>query len=636
MRMCGIAGLIGKGARDPALIDRMTDRLVHRGPDDRGVWIDSEAGVALGHRRLAIVDLTAAGHEPMVSASGRLVTTFNGEVYNHRAIRAELERRGEGPAAGWRGHSDIETLLEAIDHWGLERALEAAVGMFAFALWDRRERRLHLVRDRFGEKPLYWGRAGRDFVFASELKAVRDHPEFDPAIDRQALADYAARCYVPAPRSIYRSMHKLEPGCILTLDDGANDPRIHRYYDYRAVVAAGQRDPFSTREEALDALDLAVTAAIDGQLEADVPVGAFLSGGLDSSTVTAVYQRQSPRPIRTYSIGFEQAAYDEAVHAKAVAAHLGTVHHEHYVTVGEARDVIPLLPAMYDEPFADSSQIPTYLVSRFARRDVTVALTGDGGDELFAGYNRHIYAPRAWAAMRRVPRPLRAVAGGLLGQLPNAVWRRAGASPGFAAKVRKGLALASRAQSLDSVYASMLDEWTFRERPVAGLSVSAAGLGAASDMSDLARLTCYDALTYLPDDILCKVDRASMAVSLETRVPFLDHRVAAVAARVPDRFKVAGGRGKQVIRDYLGQFVPPALIDRPKAGFALPIGEWLRGPMRDWAEALLEPSRLAEDGLIEPAPVRRRWDEYLAGDDGSTQAIWAMLMLQAWREGNSR
>jgi asparagine synthase (glutamine-hydrolysing) len=636
--MCGITGILGPGARDPDLLARMSGRLAHRGPDDEGLWSDGEAGVALAHRRLAIVDLTAAGHEPMHSASGRLAIDFNGEIYNHAAIRAALEGEGRAPEGGWRGHNDAETFLEAIEHWGLERALDAAVGMFAFALWDRKERTLRLVRDRFGEKPLYYGWAGKDFLFASELKAMALHPDFDRTIDRQALGQYSARCYIPAPRSIYEAAAKLEPGCILTLAAGAGPEgvRIARYYDYRTVVEQGNREQYASEAEALEAMDEALSAAIDGQLMADVPVGAFLSGGIDSSTICALYQRQSNIPIRTFSIGFEQDRFNEAKHAKAVASHLGTVHHEHYVSVEEARDVIPMLPQIYDEPFADSSQIPTFLVSRFARQSVTVALTGDGGDELFGGYNRHIYAPALWRWMKRAPMPVRKAGGAALSRLPDSLWSGAAGmlkgrrQPGFGAKVRKGLALAATAGSLDDIYESFLDEWAFRAPAVAGNTEGVPGPKLDPALPELTRLTCYDSLTYLPDDILCKVDRASMAVSLETRVPFLDHRVAAVAARVPPEAKVKGGTGKQILRDYLDRFVPRELVDRPKAGFAIPIGGWLRGPLREWAEELLSPQSLREQGFYDAAVVGARWKEHLAGGEGSTQAIWSILMFQSW------
>ena len=641
--MCGIAGLLGPNAARPDLVRRMADVIAHRGPDDQGTWIDADAGIALGHRRLSIVDLSPHGHQPMRSAGGRFILSYNGEIYNHAAIRRELEAAGHAPDAGWRSHSDTETLVEAIAVWGLAETVGRAVGMFAFALWDRQERMLHLVRDRFGEKPLYYGRIGQDFGFASELKALRVHPHFEGAIDRNALNDYTARTYVPAPLSIYRGIFKLPPGCILSIAPGARfeQPpeegkaggpiRLTRYWSYRDVVTAGLADPISSEGEALDALGDILGMAIRGQSVADVPVGAFLSGGIDSSTVVALYQKYSATPVRTYTIGFEEAGFDEAQHAKAVAAHLGTVHHEYYVSVAEARDVIPLLPTMYDEPFADSSQIPTYLVSKFARRDVTVALTGDGGDELFGGYNRHIMAPRLWASLRKLPGPMRKIAAASLGSVPPAAWSSLAAVAGRGgpftdSKIRKGIRVAGAARSFDDVYLSFLDEWNQEASPVLG--ANGRGIGFDLDLSpgadDTLRMMYSDATSYLPDDILCKVDRASMAVSLETRVPFLDHRVAELAARIPLSMKVRGGVGKRILRELLYREAPRALFDRPKAGFAVPVGEWIKGPLRPWAEDLLDPQRMASDGWFDPAIVQRRWREHLTGSRDSVCAIWAI------------
>lgn len=640
--MCGIAGLWTKDRLDPSLLKRMADAIIHRGPDDLGIWTDPDAGIALIQRRLAIVDLSAAGHQPMLSANGRWLLNFNGEIYNHAELRAALEGEGSTPAAGWRGHSDSETLLQAIACWGLESAIDRSVGMFAISLWDRRDRTLHLVRDRFGEKPLYYGWAGRDFVFASEVKAIRVHPEFDATIDRRALHAFAARTNVPAPLSIYRRLFKLEPGRILTLTnlnpfDEPPTKLIRRYWSYENVVRDGLADPFATEADALTALEAALNTAIDGQSVADVPIGAFLSGGIDSSTVTAFYQQRSVSPVRTYTIGFDEAGYNEADDARAVAAHLGTIHQEQIVTATEARDVIPLLPAIYDEPFADSSQIPTFIVSRFARREVTVALTGDGGDELFAGYNRHVSAPAMWRAIRHVPRPLRAVAGATLGRLPSSFWSAAAAAvpgrtaPNLGAKLHKALATAGHARDFGDIYDDFLDEWAGERSPVIG-----GGAGAARTtpgIADDSVATMFrDATSYLPDDILTKVDRASMAVSLETRVPFLDHRLAAVAARIPLEMKVRGGKGKHILRQALFERAPAALFDRPKAGFAVPVGQWIRGPLRDWAETLLDPRRLTSEGWFDSAIVRVRWADHLSGRRDSTAAIWSILMFQAWLE----
>ena len=646
--MCGIAGLVSRRRIDPDLLRRMGEALAHRGPDDDDTWIDAEAGVGLAHRRLAIVDLSPSGRQPMHSADGRYVLNFNGEIYNHTELRAELEARGQVPAGGWRGHSDTETLVEAVAAWGLEAAVRQAVGMFALALWDRRERVLSLVRDRFGEKPLYYGWASKDFVFGSELKSLRLHPAFDNAIDRQALGLYAARTHIPAPWSIYRGIFKLEPASILNLPlkaalrPSAEPLPVTPYWSYRDVVRRGPAEPIATEGEAIEELDRALSTAVKGQSMADVPVGAFLSGGIDSSTVCAVYQRHSSNKIRTFSIGFEEAGFNEADHARAVATHLGTVHSEHVVTVREARDVIPLLPGIYDEPFADSSQIPTFLVSRFAREKVKVALTGDGGDELFAGYNRHFQAPRLWRRLRMLPRPLRMAAGAWLGLVPQRVWQQAaGMLPDrhrhLGGKANKALKLASSAESFDHVYAAFLDEWSGEVSPVLGYD--GRGIGLDLDLGqaapDALRIMYYDAVSYLPDDILAKVDRASMAVSLETRVPFLDHRVAEVAARIPLGMKIRGSNGKHILRQLLYSHVPAQLIDRPKAGFAVPVGSWIRGPLRNWAESLLDPARLASDGWFDAAVVRRRWEDHLSGRRDSTHAIWAILMFQSWLDEQS-
>jgi asparagine synthase (glutamine-hydrolysing) len=642
--MCGIAGLISAQRIDPRLLKRMGDVIAHRGPDDDGTWIDAEAGVGFAHRRLSIVDLSPHGHQPMHSADGRFVLNYNGEIYNHGELRRELEAAGQAPDDGWRGHSDTETMLQAIAAWGLQPAVTRFVGMFAFALWDRRDRVLHLVRDRFGEKPLYYGWAGRDFLFGSELKSLRLHPEFDHQVDRQALGLYAARAYVPAPRSIYRRVFKLQPGSVLSLTlEAALRPTkeplaAQPYWSYRDVVRRGLADPFAGEGEALEALDDALSQAVKSQSEADVPVGAFLSGGIDSSTICALYQRHSSRKIRTFSIGFEEAGFNEAEHARDVARHLGSVHSEHLVTVREARDVIPLLPAIYDEPFADSSQIPTFLVSRFAREQVKVALTGDGGDELFAGYNRHFQAPRLWRQLSRIPRPLRAAAGASLGLVPQRIWQQAaGMLPArhrhLGGKANKALRLAGSAGSFNDVYAAFLDEWSGDPSPVPGFdpAANALDLELGSDAPDAVRIMYCDAVSYLPDDILCK-----MAVSLETRVPFLDHRVAEVAARIPIELKTRGPAGKHILRQLLYRHLPKALFDRPKAGFAIPVGQWIRGPLRPWAEELLDPGRMAADGWLDAAAVRRRWADHLSGRRDSTNAIWAILMFQGWLDSQAK
>ena len=650
--MCGIAGLLSSQTVEPTQLRRMTDAIAHRGPDDGGAWTDADAGVHLGFRRLSIVDLSPAGHQPMASDDGRYVVTFNGEIYNHGDLRRDLD---SGVPRAWRGHSDTETLVAAISAWGLEPAIRRCVGMFGMAIWDRRERLLHLARDRFGEKPLYYGWVGGDFVYGSELKCLRTHPRFGNAVDRRALGLLASRAYIPAPHSIFQGVFKLEPGCILTVSpEGARVPladapvpdgppapcRVARYWRYRDVVAAGLSNPFTDEADALEQLDHALGQAISGQSVADVPVGAFLSGGIDSSTIVALYRRHSSAKVRTFSIGFEEAGFNEAQHAEAVAAHFGTDHNERYVTVAETRDVIPLLPQMYDEPFADSSQIPTHLVSRFAREQVTVALSGDGGDELFGGYNRYLSAARVWGHLAKLPAPVRGAVGRTLAALPASAWNRlAAALPGerpshFGGKVRKGFRTMASASSLQDVFTSFLDEWSGEPSPVIGdergNGVGAFDFGFGASAPDATRMMYADAVSYLPDDILCKVDRAAMAASLETRVPFLDHRVAAVAARIPAAMNIRGGQGKLMLRELLYREAPRALFQRPKAGFGIPVGDWLRGPLRDWAEDLLEPARMRGEGYFDVDAVRRRWSQHLTGTRDSTAALWAILTFQAW------
>ncbi|MBV9882452.1 MAG: asparagine synthase (glutamine-hydrolyzing) [Sphingomonadaceae bacterium] len=631
--MCGIAGILANGRADAALVARMTGSLRHRGPDGEGVWTDTAAGIGLGHRRLAVIDLSAAGDQPMHSHSGRHVISFNGEIYNHRALRAALAAEGAGE---WRGHSDTETLLEAIEAWGLERTLQRCAGMFAFALWDRRERALFLARDRFGEKPLYYGRIGGEFLFASELKALRLHSRFDAEIDRDALAALAARGYVPAPLSIFRGIFKLPPASILRVDQAGE--QLSSYWSYRAVVERGLAEPLSDEAAAREALEAALAAAIAEQSIADVPVGTFLSGGIDSSSIVALWQLHGTRPLRTYAIGFEEQGFDEAPHARAVARHFGTEHREHYVGSAEARDVIPLLPAIYDEPFADPSQIPTWLLSRLAREEVTVAVSGDGGDELLGGYTRYRTAARLWQAMARTPPVVRHVAGAALGRVPARAWEglatlmpRRPAYP--SARLRRTFHRLRSVGSAAALYGSFRDEWTGEASPVVGAPADGAGrtfdfeVGGAPD---LVRMMYCDAVSYLPDDILCKVDRAAMAHGLEVRIPFLDHRVAAVAARIPASLKVRDGTGKYILRQLLFGHAPAHLFDRPKTGFSVPIGAWLKGPLKPWAEALLEPARLDREGFFDGAAIARRWREHLAGRRDATFSLWPVLMFQAW------
>lgn len=649
--MCGIAGFLGPAAeanRLGRIARQMGDAICHRGPDDRGEWVDADAGVALAHRRLSIVDLSPAGHQPMTSACGRWVIVFNGEIYNHGEIRRALEAAGQAPP--WRGHSDTEVLLAAVAAHGLAHALERCVGMFAFALWDCRDRTLVLARDRLGEKPLYYGRVGQYFLFASELEALRRHPAWVADIDRDALCLLLRHNCIPAPHSIYRGIRKLLPGTYLVLRPPGADGEIVAYWRASEHALAGASAPFEgSAGEAVERVEHLIRQSLAGQMMADVPLGAFLSGGVDSSTVVALMQQMSARPVRTFSIGFEVAGYDEAPHAKAIARHLGTDHTELYVTAGDALDVVPRLATLYDEPFADSSQIPTYLVAMLARRHVTVSLSGDGGDELFAGYNRYTIAARLWPALDRVPAAVRRSMARLLTRAGPGTWNRV-LEPGVRLLPRRyrialpGDRLHKAADvvgldSLDALYRGLVSHWPAPERVVIGGREPETLLtrpGACADIHDpIRRMMLLDALTYLPDDILVKVDRASMAVSLESRVPFLDHRLVEFSMRLPLAILHRDGRSKWPLRAILDRYVPRALIDRPKMGFGVPIADWLRGPLREWAESLLAQSRLQREGYFEPAEVRAAWADHLSGRRNLQYRLWDILMFQAWLEATT-
>lgn len=636
--MCGLAGALRSGGSvDKDVVRRMNEAIAHRGPDDFGVWSDADAGITVGHRRLAIVDLSAAGHQPMMSVSGRFVLAFNGEIYNHLDIRVELERAGHAPA--WRGHSDTETLLAGISAWGLEATLARCNGMFAIALWDRETRELQLARDRLGEKPLYFGWQGTGgaavFLFGSELKALRVHPSFRAPVNRGAVSLFLQHNYIPSPWSIYDGISKLQPATILTVSRSAPIPTLRKYWDFATVAAAGARAPFEgTAIEAVDELERRCSAVIARQMVADVPLGAFLSGGVDSSVVVALMQAQSERRVRTFTIGFDQAEFNEAAHAKRVAEHLGTDHTELYVTAQQARDVIPLLPAMYCEPFADSSQIPTYLVSQLARRHVTVSLSGDAGDELFAGYTRYFRAADRWRALQRVPAGVRRFGSAMTAVLAGPL-ARSGTHDWAMRLARAAPVLGS--QSLEALYRQDI---AHVRRPEAWVLDSAALATAFTECDDprldsLHRMMALDTVTYLPDDVLAKVDRAAMAVSLETRVPFLDHELVEFAWRLPAALKTQDGRGKWPLREILYRHVPRALVDRPKMGFGVPVAEWLRGPLREWAEGLLGADLLREQGFLNAALVRGTWRQHLASQADWSFQLWNVLMFQAWLQAES-
>lgn len=628
----------------------MSDAIAHRGPDDAGIWADREAGAALVHRRLSIIDLSAAGHQPMMSGSGRFVIAFNGEIYNHLEIRTEVGRAGSG--SQWRGHSDTETLLAAFDAWGIEETLRRSVGMFAIAVWDRERRTLILARDRFGEKPLYYGYAGASLVFGSELKALLQMPGFTPRISRAALSLLLRHNYIPAPYTIYEGLAKLPPASWLEISLEAvrrkNWPEPEAYWSARNIAEAGRARPlrFASDAEAVDALEEILKQTIAGQMVADVPAGAFLSGGVDSSTAVALMQKQSNRPIKTFTIGFRENGYNEAVFAREVAQHLGTEHTELYISPEQALNVIPKLPGIYCEPFADSSQIPTFLVSQLAREHVKVSLSGDGGDELFGGYSRYFLAARLWNKIESVPFALRRAAAHAVFALPPSAWdkvygqaaalipkRQRWPAPGY--KLHKGAAILS-CDSGQSLYRHLVSHWSPEEVVLGGNEPSTELMRCAPDLPLPERMMLLDTISYLPDDILVKLDRAAMAVSLETRTPLLDHRIFEFAWRLPLPYRIRDGAGKWLLRQVLYRHVPRKLIERPKMGFGVPISSWLRGPLREWAEELLDESLLNNEGYINPAPVRQKWLEHLSGKRDWQFHLWDVLMFQAWHQASKQ
>lgn len=642
--MCGVTGQIisppsmsGSNLVETTVL--MASQLLHRGPDDTGTWHDEAAGICLAHRRLSILDLSKEGHQPMFSADGRFVMVFNGEIYNYAELRSEL------PGVAWRGHSDTEVMLAAIAQWGLVKAVGRFVGMFAFALWDRFEKQLYLVRDRIGEKPLYYGWIGNIFMFGSELKALCAHPGWKAEVDREALALYLQFNYIPAPFTIYHGIRKLEAGCIACIDPAQKGRQleIQRYWSLQEVVSRPRRDISSAL--AIEQGEGLLSQSIRDQMVADVSIGAFLSGGIDSSLVVALMQKQSARPVRTFTIGFHEKAYNEAAHAALVARHLGTEHTEFYVTPQDALDVISLLPALYDEPFADSSQVPTYLLARLTRQHVTVSLSGDGGDEFFGGYNRYFWGDNIWNRIKRVPLPVRKASAQMLRALSPESWDRVFflLEPALPKRLRYSalgdklhkLANLLGARQASEVFLNLISLWDGKAvvlGTLPSLTKARNPFLCQRGLDFTEYMMCMDALTYLPDDIMVKVDRATMGVSLESRTPFLDHRVMEFAWSLPLDLKIRHGQGKWLLRQILYKHVPRELIERPKMGFGIPIDSWLRGPLRDWAEALLDESRLRREGYFVPGPIRQKWAEHLSGKRNWQYHLWGVLMFQAWRE----
>lgn len=638
--MCGIAGFMGNVTSPLDCLKSMAHALRHRGPDGQGVWFDENSMVGLAHSRLSIVDLSQAGHQPMQSGSKRYVIVFNGEIYNHRTLRVELESVS---SRNWHGHSDTETLLEAVEQWGLETTLKKAKGMFAFGLWDMESQTLSLVRDRMGEKPLYYGWVNDKFIFASELNAIKRLPDFDQPISLDSLSLFLRYSSVPAPFSIYEGIFKLEPGQIVTVTPCQTTLRKNFFWSTREVLKAGSEQPFKgSPDDATHELERLLSDSVALQMDADVPLGAFLSGGVDSSTVVAIMQAQTMNKVKTFSIGFEDRNYNEAEHARAVAKHLGTEHFDMYLSAQDALDVIPRLPEIYDEPFADSSQIPTFLVSQIAKQKVTVSLSGDGGDELFGGYNRYTLTNNLWKFLSTVPSPLRDYLSKAVQSFSpeqynktlGRIFSAKGPQVSIGDKLHKGAKVLSKT-TVDELYLSLISEidnpgeWLIDAKE---FSLPSEDFGF---LNPIEKMMAKDMIGYLPTDILTKVDRAAMSLSLETRVPLLDPDIVKFAASLPLEYKIRNGVGKWVLREVLYKHVPKDLIERPKMGFGIPLAELLRGPLRDWAENLLNDRRLKEDGFFNVLLVRNKWNEHISGRRNWHHQLWNVLMFQSWLDANA-
>ena len=639
--MCGIAGFISTSGYNSENLLEMAKTLSHRGPDDQGFWINPDDGIGLAHTRLSILDLSPAGHQPMESSSGRYVMIYNGEIYNHKDLLKDLESI---KPRNLRGHSDTEILLLGIEEWGIKSTLEKIDGMFAIAIWDKKTKSLYLIRDRMGEKPLYYGWINDNFVFSSELKAIKKLPKFCNDIDRNSLALFLRFNSIPAPHSIYKSISKLEPGKILKIDLFSMKTEISSYWSTEEIFEAGRKNMLNvSSEQAISILDDTLKLAISKQMHSDVPLGAFLSGGIDSSTIVALMQSTSHKKVNTFSIGFDIAGYNEAEHAKAVANHIGTNHFDMYVTENDALDVIPNISSIYDEPFADSSQIPTYLVSKIAKQKVSVALSGDAGDELFGGYNRYIFTKKLFSKINMLPITLRKYISKLIFSLSEEKWNRLlsrflsnhFANIGY--KMHKGanVLLVNNIRDLHFKLASHVQNpssWLLNANEYK--TPLNDGIERFNEIDPIDEMMIYDLLTYLPTDILTKVDRAAMAVSLETRVPFLDPDVIKFSASLPLEYKIRDGESKWILRQVLYKYVPKSLIDRPKMGFTVPLESWLRGPLREWAESLLDERRLTNEGYFNAELIRHIWHEHLYGKRNWHHQLWNVLVFQMWLEDN--
>ena len=627
--MCGFSGFFSKtaqGMNASNILDVMAKTILSRGPNGGGTWLSSSRHIGFSHRRLAVVELSDAGHQPMSSATERYVLAFNGEIYNHLDLRRILSSDGQAPE--WRGHSDTETLLACFEAWGVEKTLVSTVGMFAIALWDSHKQKLILARDRLGEKPLYWGWQDGMLLFGSELKALKAHPAFCATINRNALALYLRHNYVPAPYSIYDGIEKLMPGHYVNISIGQNRASVTpvSYWSFNTVVASGLAAPLEGDTQAIvNTLENQLSESVGMQMLADVPLGAFLSGGIDSSLIVALMQKQSKSAVKTFTIGFDEPGFNEAEHALTVSKHLGTEHTEIYVKSSDALGVIPSLPNIYCEPFADSSQIPTFLVSQLAKQHVTVALSGDAGDELFGGYNPYQFAPRIWDKVSKIPYPIRSLASRGLRKLP------------LRGKAEK-LANIIDTKNREDFYRQLMSHWKHPLEVVIDAYEPSTLLNTSSEWPDTdsfeSWMMAMDAQTYMVDDILVKVDRAAMANSLETRVPLLDHRVVELAWKIPTHLRIKDGKGKWPLREVLSRHVPKQMFERPKKGFSIPVGHWLRGPLREWAEVLLDRSRLQKEGYFKPEPIRKLWNDHLSGKGDYSSRLWGVLMFQAWLESN--